>query len=148
MSPRYMEALSEVDYILSNLDYEELKKIPENFRDFISKNKDKRKVVTSADNLKEETLAVLAIIYRKFLASSDEKVILEKVYHEQLKKEKMLEKNNVSEIKISYGFETPKIQITQPVIEERSLVKHEELKWYEKIVLKIKSIFSTKFSTK
>ena len=41
VSPRYMEALSEVDYVINNLEREEIEKIPIKFREFIMKNKSK-----------------------------------------------------------------------------------------------------------
>ena len=88
MSPRYAEALVEVEYVLNMLELDELKKIPKTFMEFIAKNKAKRYEVTSIENLREETLAILAIIYRKYLADPEEREMLEKEYYEKLKLEK------------------------------------------------------------
>lgn len=71
MSPRYAEALVEVEYILDMLELDELEKIPKTFMEFITKNKAKRYEVTSIENLREETLAILAIVYRKYLAGPE-----------------------------------------------------------------------------
>ena len=88
MNQRYKEALSEVEFVLERLGSEEMTKIPKTFQEFISENKCKWHEITEDDELKEETLAILAIIYRKFLAPPEERERLEKEYLEKLKKEK------------------------------------------------------------
>jgi len=147
MSPRYMEALCEVEYVLKVLEPEELEKIPQSFKDFISKHKDKRYEVSSMENLREETLSLLAIIYTKFLADPEERIILEKEYREKLKREKEELRNKKQNSEINYA---PKVinQDNTPKKESEKLIvavsQCREKKWYEKIADKIKNILKIK----
>lgn len=145
MSPRYKEALVEVDYVINMLESEELKKIPESFRNFILKNKDKRYSISSIENLKEESLAILAFIYRKYLSPLGERELLEKEYQEKLKKEKSERKNNIANVQTNYA--------TKVIIQESvgnmskinaDIVEYTNKKWYEKLIGKIKSILKIK----
>ena len=147
MSPRYMEALVEVDYVINMLEPEELKKIPESFRDFIFKNKDKRYEISSAENLKEETLAILAVIYRKYLASSEERELLEKEYQEKLKQENAEIQNNRANTQINYAPQVIKKNNTASIENEKkniAILEYTNKKWYEKLIDKIKSILRIK----
>jgi len=149
MSPRYMQALVEVDYILNQLEVSEVKKIPQNFREFISKNKAKRYEVQSAENLSEEACAILAIIYRKFLASPEERVILEKEYEEKLKKEQAeMRKQTVGNININYDAKIPVSEdVAIEIIEEAKMMEiteYKEKKWYKKFFYKIQCIWNEK----
>ncbi|MBP3285071.1 MAG: hypothetical protein J6M02_06185 [Clostridia bacterium] len=143
MSPRYQEALGEVDYILSQIGREEVEKIPQKFRDFIQKNKAKRYEVKDAENLREETFAILAIIYRKFLASPEEREMLEREYQEKLQEEGDNE-NYTQSAKIDYS---PKV-ISQNTADNTgsALIKAEENKWYRKLFHKIKNVFQINFT--
>lgn len=71
----YKKAYAEVSYILKQLEEENLKKIPANLLKLIEKEKDKNyKINITLDtpiyeqNLLRETKAVLAVIYRLYLA--------------------------------------------------------------------------------
>jgi len=144
MSPRYMDALSEVDYIVNGLEISELSKIPENFRNFIKNNKSKYydtnflKNDIEVQKLKEETRAILAIIYRKYLAPVEEREKLEREYHEKILREKKeLANNKKVEIKeIDYS---PKVLKSEEPMSIHKEYKKE--KWYEKLLNKIKLIF-------
>lgn len=86
----YKEAFSEVNYIISKLPEEEMQKIPIKFRNFIKDNSFKHyEINIDFENdeykLKEETLAILSIVYRKFLATDEEKIFLENEYKEKLR---------------------------------------------------------------
>ena len=124
MNQTYKEALSEVEFVLSRFDKSDTDKIPQNFKDFISENKCKWYEITEDDELKEETLAILAIIYRKFLSAPEERPELERRYQERLKEEteklKQMIDNNKSTTttaEIHYDFVQP------------TIVKKEEM-WY------------------
>ena len=91
MSYRYCEAFAEVDYILNGLKERERDQIPKNLRDVIHDKKAKNYQVNIdltkslfEQNLKNETLAVLALIYRKYLAGSEKREELETHYQETL----------------------------------------------------------------
>lgn len=149
MNQRYKEALSEVEFVLGNLEPSEVAKIPKNFRDFITENKCKWYEITDDNNLKEETLAILAIIYRKFLAPVEERAELEREYQEKLKKEKeelkqMREKNeSVSTTEIKYNFAQPSIpKEPESVQEKNELMEYKSEKWYMKLFNKLKSMIS------
>lgn len=75
MNNNYKKAYAEVSYILKQLEEENLKKIPANLLKLIEKEKDKNyKINITLDtpiyeqNLLRETKAVLAVIYRLYLA--------------------------------------------------------------------------------
>jgi len=74
----YEEAFAEVDEILKIMPIDLLSKIPAQFREIISKNKAKNYKVEiheplEEEKLKEETVVILGLIYRDFLASPEEK---------------------------------------------------------------------------
>ena len=78
MERTYEEAFAEVDEILKIMPIDLLSKIPAQFRDVISKNKAKNYKVEiheplEEERLKEETIVILGLIYRDFLASPEEK---------------------------------------------------------------------------
>lgn len=78
MERTYEEAFAEVDEILKSMPIDLLSKIPAQFREIISKNKAKNYKVEiheplEEEKLKEETVVILGLIYRDFLASPEEK---------------------------------------------------------------------------
>lgn len=91
MSYRYCEAFAEVEYILTGLKTEEIERIPKNLLEVIHTKKAMNYIIDIdlkkslfEQNLKNETLAILAVIYRKYLADSTELVELEKHYNETM----------------------------------------------------------------
>lgn len=147
MSPRYMEALSEVDFIISGLESSEINKIPENFRNFIKNNKSKYYDTNSlkedieVQKLKEETRSILAIIYRKYLAPIEEREELERKYQEKIREEKKeLANRDKYEVKeINYSPKVLKNEDSKPIHKE--IVEYKKEKWYARLLNKIKSIF-------
>ena len=78
MNRAYEEAFAEVDEILKIMPVDLLYKIPIRIRKIISENKAKNykadiKETLDDQNLKEETVVVLGLIYRDFLASPEER---------------------------------------------------------------------------
>lgn len=136
MSPRYKIALAEVNYILDGLDEAELKKIPQKLKNFIQSNK--TDVNVDLANLKEETYAILAIIYRKFLASEEERKRLEEEYKQKLHQEQTM----VTEKKY-----TPELTFEKKLIESGekrtnvALVKQEKTNFFTRIISRIKLFF-------
>lgn len=143
MNIKYREALSEVNYIIGELEEEEREKIPTNFKEFIRKNSlnyytttiDLNKKI-SEQNLHQETIAILSIIYRKFLALPDEREILERKYTEKLEREiqQISKKSQLADIK--YFNE-------QSIKQERlkDVIEYKKEKWYKSILNKVKYIF-------
>lgn len=136
MSPRYKIALAEVNYILDGLDEAELKKIPQKLKNFIQSNK--TDVNVDLANLKEETYAILAIIYRKFLAPEEERKRLEEEYKQKLHQEQTM----VTEKKY-----TPELTFEKKLIESGekrtnvALVKQEKTNFFTRIISRIKLFF-------
>lgn len=141
MSPRYMEALSEVDYIISNLEQEELEKIPNKLRDFIKNNKSKTYMIGDIDNLREETYAILAFIYRKFLVPVEEQEKLEREYNEKLKNEKEMIAEKLINSDINYSIKVINTDTIENIMKDNMfLTEYVEEKWYKKIFDKIKKL--------
>ena len=140
MSPRYMNALSEVDFVTNNLETEIKNKIPEKFRVFVEKNKSKEEKSVDTKNLQEETYAILAIIYRKFIASEEERKEIEADYNIRLKKEK--EALRETEYK-KIDFSCKVIKSDNPNRTTLPIESPKE-KWYIKLLKKIKNIFVKK----
>ena len=87
----YQEAFAEVDEILKMMPIDLLSKIPVQFREIISKNKAKDYMVKikeplEEELLKEETVVILGLIYRDFLASPEEREELQLKDAEELKR--------------------------------------------------------------
>jgi len=87
----YEEAFAEVDEILKLMPIDLLSKIPMQFRQLISENKANDYKIEiqeplEKENFKEETIAILGLIYRDFLASPDEREELQLRDAEELKK--------------------------------------------------------------
>ena len=98
-------------------------------------------MVFGTENLKEETLAILAFIYRKYLALPEEREVLEKEYQEKLKQEREKIKNNKENVKINY---TPKVisheNRSNIASSKVDIIEYTKEKWYRKLIYKIKSI--------
>ena len=91
MEREYEEAFSEVDEVLKLMPIDLLSKIPVQFRKVISENKDTNYKVNIKEpleeqNLKKETIVILGLIYRDFLASPEEQEKLQIKDAEELKR--------------------------------------------------------------
>ena len=89
MDKKLQITFAEAKYVLKHLTKEEKNKIPSNLRRFITDNADKDYEVDT-DNLSKRTYALLAVIYRKYLAENKDE--LEAEHKEKLKKEKLARK--------------------------------------------------------
>lgn len=91
MDRAYEEAFAEVDEIFKIMPIDLLSKIPLQFRQIISENKAidykiEIKEPLEEEKLKEETVVILGLIYRDFLASPEEREELQKKDAEELKR--------------------------------------------------------------
>lgn len=91
MNKAYEEAFAEVDEILKIMPIELLTKIPIKFRNIISENKANDYKIEiqeplNEEKLKEETIVILGLIYRDFLASPEEREELQFKDAEELKR--------------------------------------------------------------
>ena len=83
MDRAYEEAFAEIDEIFKIMPIDLLSKIPAQFRQMISENRARDYDVRIQEhleekNLKKETIAILGLIYRDFLASPEERDELQK----------------------------------------------------------------------
>ena len=145
------EAAVEFNYILDNSSQEIIDKIPQKFikfmRDIASTtyefNYDKSKQLNEQD-IKPETRGLISLVYQDYICSEDEKkdYILKCKNHEIKKEEELREKYNPEYIfrkkESNTATEMSKKQ------EVTALVKYHDIKWYEKLIAKIKRLFKKK----
>lgn len=149
------QAVAEVLEILSNSEKEITNKIPENFMRFLKENADKEYKVNIDfnnehwdDTIKKETKVILALIYRDYLVSEEEKIRLLKEEKERLDKEEQelhekynpdnLFKNNVTTTK------KENIEDKQEELNNMKMIEVKEDSWFKKIWKKIISMFGKK----
>ena len=144
MEKVYQEAFAEVDEILKIMPIDLLSKIPIGFRQVISENKAKDYNVEikedfTEENLKEETVVILGLIYRDFLASPEEREELQLKDAEELKKiaQEMKEQYDIQNV-----FDKRKNTASQDASTE--LILYKEQGFIKKFFNLIKGIFTKK----
>ncbi len=123
MDKAYTEAFAEVDQILKLMPVDLLSKIPASFRQIISENKAENYKVKIEEplenqNLKEETVVILGLIYRDFLASPEEREELQQKDAEELKK---LEEELQEQYDIQNVFQKRKVKKEKEISDEEIL---------------------------
>lgn len=120
----YKEAYQEIYFILQNMDEEDVSKIPQNIIDVFEKNRVKHypvninpEIPLKDQNIKEETKAILALLYRKYWSDPEIREQLEKEFYEKLEQENQQIKTAKVEEKIQE--EIKEVIIQQPIIEEK-----------------------------
>lgn len=100
----FEQACTEMNYILENLNPEDLKKIPENFVKFFNENMDKNykhKLTNTKplyeQKLKEETKAFIKIVYMNYLATEEKKIETLKLIKDEEKRYKEKIQINIKE---------------------------------------------------
>lgn len=152
MTSEYKQTLSEIDIILKYISEDNLGKVPIKLRKYISENKAedyvpdiKQEIPINEQEIKRDTLALLAIIYREYLCDSERKKILqEQDFIENQKKEKeKREKYNPDNLFIKNP------SIIEPISEvgNTGLIEQKEIKWYSRIYILISKILK-RFSVK
>ena len=134
----YRQAFAEVLEVLKNSNQNIIEKIPEKFIAFLNKNKDSDYIVNidffdkNWENfVKKETRAILALIYRDYIVSSEErKKLLVEENEEQIKIENELrEKYNPDDI---FKNKRQNIDKEKQTTEQTSMIIVKEEKWYKK----------------
>lgn len=148
----YHKAFKELWEIIQFFPKSEYNKIPATFVNFIKENMDEnyRYTVNHIDDFQnqemlEETKVLLAVVYRDFLASSEEqKQIIERENNELLQEEKRMQEkynpNNLFKNKHTNDFENTKENLDQKI----SLIEVKEKNLLQKIFDKIKNLFRKK----
>lgn len=153
MEQKYKKALSEVDIILAHTEKEVKDKIPEYFIQYIKENMDKNhriKIQNNKELLEQnimlETKQIIALMYRDYICTKDER---EKLIRQEKEKYKRIEKEKQEKYKIDFKKiaqrKTQKNIIDKVKTKEKSsLIERKEEKWYNNIIDKILKIFKIK----
>ena len=151
MKNEYRKALYEVYVVLEHTNEEIKNRIPEKFIEFIKENMDKSHEFYLKENIRLEkqdlmieAKQILALIYRDYICSKDEreKLILKEKEKQNKKEEKNEEKYNINFKKNvnNKKYSIEKINNTK----EKSLIKVEKEKWYKKLIEKMFKILKIK----
>ena len=141
MNRAYEEAFVEVDEILKLMPIDLISKIPMKFRQVISENKAKDykveiKEPLEEEKLKEETVVILGLIYRDFLASPEEREELQLKDAEELKR---IELEMQQQYDIDNVFKKRKKSLDENV--STDLIVYKEEGFLKKLFNLIKGIF-------
>lgn len=141
------KAVSEVIEILNHTDKEIVEKIPQKFIDFLFENEDKD-YIPNIDfydenwekSIQEDTQAILALLYRDYIVSEEEKIkLLKEEQEEKIKLENELrEKYNPDNIFKKKNIEE-NIQINNV-----QLVEIKETSWFKRVLDTILKFFGRK----
>lgn len=145
----YQNALAEVEAILQNTEEELVTKIPNKIRQFIKENRNqeytaqivKDKPLNEQDIL-PETQALLALIYRSYWATEEEKKEFAKRDSVELEREEKAKQSLYSNNIFNKPKETTKAREKQKEITDIVLVQKE--KWYQKAWKKLYELFKRK----
>ena len=153
MEQKYKKALSEVNIILAHTEKEVKDKIPEYFIQYIKENMDKNhriKIQNNKELLEQnimlETKQIIALMYRDYICTKDEReklIRLEKEKYKRIEKEKQ-EKYKIDFKKIAQRKTQKNIIDKVKTKEKSSLIERKEEKWYNNIIDKILKIFKIK----
>lgn len=145
----YREAFAEVLEVIKNSNQRILEKIPKKFITFLNENKDNNYIVKIDftdenwdDSIKQETQAILALIYRDYIVSQEERArLLTEEKEEQIRIENELrEKYNPDNL----FKKQDQVKNTEEVMtEEVAMVEYKE-SIFKRFINKIKSIFKIK----
>ncbi len=146
------QAYSEIDSFINLLPEEDKIKIPKDMQEFFKTQKDKEykkeiyiNVPIEKQNLKEETLALIALLYIKYICEDEEeKRDLEKIYAENERKYREEIKNKYSAEKVlQKRNEDYNKSKEHTIADEKYLVEYKE-SIFKKIINKIKNFFKRK----
>ncbi len=149
MEITYEKALAEAFAVIMKLEFSDIQKIPDEFLNTLKNNIDQEYYTTLNideeyidNNLSEDTKGILGLVYRDYLTDESERKELvegenksEEEYQEVLRdmfqSDLVFKNNDTNEEK-------------KEVKQEVRMIKQEELKWYEKLKIKIKKALGIK----
>ena len=140
-------AYSEIDNFLELLDIENREKIPKKLRDIFKREKDinyikniDRNISIDKQNLKEETLALIALLNLKYWCNDEnEKERLKKIYENN----EVKYNNEINKNQIGFNFDEV-LQVEDNEVEtklEKELIPNTKRPLHIKLINKIKKIF-------
>ncbi len=143
----YQNALAEVEEILQNTEEELVDKIPNKIRQFIRENKSQEYITNIANdkplneqNILPETQALLALIYRSYWATEEEK----QEFAQRDSRELEQEEKAKQELYSNNIFENKKEKVEEVQKEITALVLVKEEKWYQRAWKKLCELFKRK----
>ena len=148
MRIEYRQAFTEVYEIIEMTPDELREKIPKKFYDMIKENMDKDyfpniKEPLEKQELKDETIAILGLIYRDFLCSKEERNKLkEKDAYELKMAEEEIEKVLIPKYNPDDIFKKKNQDKKVSVEEKKEMIIIEKEKWYKKLLNIIKHLFN------
>lgn len=147
MKNEYRKSLYEVYVVLEHTNEKIKNRIPKKFIEFIKENMDKRHEFYLKENiglekqdLMLETKQILALIYRDYICSKEErkKLILQEKEKQNKKEEENEEKYNINFKKNADNKKDSIKEIKEN--QENSLIKIAKEKWYKRLINKILKI--------
>ena len=144
----YTKCLVELDEVLCHLIEDDLKKIPENIRNSIKKEKDKNYIwkydeskELKEQNLDRKTIAILSYLNMEYLLNDEQKELMEKFHkanEQKTNKEKQEEYNTDNILK-------KEVQSSQDnLLTNKITILENKKSFFEKILNKIKNFFRIK----
>ena len=140
------QAYSEVDEFLGLLSNEQRNKIPQKLRNFFTEEKDQSykkeinpQIPIKEQNLKEETLGIIALLNLEYWCENEtEKQRLKQVYakNEENYQKALQEKYNPDNL-----FKNKHSEISNELTENTQLVAIQQYPWYKRLYQKILAIF-------
>ena len=154
VTKEFAEASAEINEILKYLPKEEVEKIPSKLREFFKEVSSKDYVTNINPNMpldkqqiKEKTKDIIALIYRNYWCSEEERKELDQklIENDQKFEEKLREKYNPDNI-FKNNVTTTKKEESEVKEEkiEQSLVPQETGKWYQRFLDMVKRWFKKK----
>ena len=154
VTKEFAEASAEINEILKYMPKEEVEKIPSKLRDFFKEVASKDYVTNinpdlplDVQQIKEKTKDIIALIYRNYWCSEEERKELDQKLIENDKKfeEELREKYNPDNI-FKNNVTTTKKEESEVKEEkiEQSLVPQETGKWYQRFLDMVKKWFKKK----
>jgi len=143
MKEKYRVAFSEIEQILNLMPTSLSNRIPLGFKQIIASEKSSTYIPKISEpieecKLKEETMIILAIIYRDFLCSSQErKELLER----DSIKLKEFEKELIERYDPNNIFKNRQKSLENNLPEENAIIEYKEKNFIQKIFEKIKHLF-------
>lgn len=149
MKEEYREAFSEVEQILKLMPTNLSNKIPTKFKNIITLEKSKTYIPKISEpfeecDLKEETTIILAVIYRDFLCSKEERdELLERNRNKLLEfEEELREKYNPDNLFKNKNNSSEILHVN--ISTETAIVEYKEKNFIQKLFDKIKNLFRRK----
>lgn len=145
----YQNALAEVEEILQNTEEELVTKIPNKIRQFIRENRNQEYIAQivndkplNEQDILPETQVLLALIYRSYWATEEEKKEFAKRDSVELGREEEAKQNLYSNSIFDSKKEITKVEEKQKEITDIILVQKE--KWYQRAWKKLCEMFKRK----